>query len=279
MLRYPRDTLERRLRETERLASLGQLANGAAHEINNPSTFVITNLTVMMDYVDTIGRFHDSLRAEVMEMGQVDGPRFAELAEDHEIQFLREDLQSLLDRSLAGLNRIHQIVQDLRYFAHERPAEPGWFDLGGLLRASVNLVRHEARYRARIFMDIPDSLPPIRTDPNRLSQVVLNLLVNAVQAIPAGRPSANEIRVSAESRDGQVIVRVADTGSGIPKALLSRVFEPFFTTTEPGDGTGLGLSISRDVIRKLGGELDVETVVGRGATFIVTLPIKKEADQ
>jgi len=261
----------------EKFAAVGLLAAEIAHEINNPSTFVITNLTVMMDYVDTIGSFHEALRAELAD-GPIDAERFEALANEHEMAFLSEDLDSLLARSLAGLNRIHQIVQDLRYFSHDRRIDVGWVDVAALVRAAANLVRHEARYRARVILDLPE-FPAAHTDPNRLAQVLLNVLVNAVQAIPAGDPEGNEVRVEARRKGDEIVIAVSDTGDGIAADNVARVFEPFFTTKRPGEGTGLGLSISRDIMRALGGDISVESKPSRGSTFYLTVPIERNADE
>lgn len=261
----------------EKFAAVGLLAAEIAHEINNPSTFVITNLTVMMDYVDTIDRFHDALRSELGQ-GDLTLERFDELARRHEIAFLSEDLHSLLERSLSGLNRIHQVVQDLKYFSQDRRPNLTWVDVGGLVRAAANLVRHEARLRARFVLELPE-IPVAYTDPNRLSQVLLNVLVNAVQAVPAGAPDRNEVRVQARADADNISLTVTDTGEGIPPDLLPRIFEPFFTTKSPGEGTGLGLSISRDIMRALGGDIWAESEPSSGSTFHLRIPRGNTPDE
>lgn len=255
----------------EKFAAFGLLAAEVAHEINNPATFVITNLTVMIDYVATISRFHGELRQRLQAGAVVDVDVFAELEERHEIEFLGEDLNSLVRRSLTGLNRIHQIVQDLRYFGVDRQHQSEWIDLNALVRSAVNLVRPDARFRARIVVDV-DDLPAIRTDAGRLSQVVLNLVVNAVQAIEGGAPADNEVRASAKVGDDVIVLSISDTGSGISEDDLAMVFEPFFTTKAPGEGSGLGLAISRDIMRALGGDIHVKSEVGVGSCFDVVIP-------
>lgn len=261
----------------EKFAAVGLLAAEIAHEINNPSTFVITNLSVMKDYVDMIGSFHADLRRDLDE-GPIDAATFEELEARHEIAFLQEDLQPLLDRSLAGLNRIHQIVQDLRYFSRDRTLESGPIRVGGLIEASVNLVRHEARYRTRIELDLGVN-PPLFTDANRLSQVLLNVLLNAVQSIEPGDPQNNEVRVSASRRGEMLAVQISDTGVGMDDELLERVFDPFFTTRQPGEGTGLGLSISHDIMRSLGGEIEVTSTPGHGSVFTLLIPLDRPTDE
>ena len=261
---------QQQLVQAEKFAAVGLLAAEIAHEINNPATFVITNLTVMIDYVETIGLFLAELRA-ASQNAPVDAPEIARLEESHEIGFLEEDLGALLDRSLAGLHRIHQIVQDLRYFSADRRHESDRVDVLPLVRAALNLVRHEARFRAQLHADLP-ALPPVHADASRLGQVLLNVLVNAVQAIDAGDPKNNCVIVSAEVSDRYVSILVSDTGQGIDAAKLDAIFEPFYTTKPVGEGTGLGLAISRDIMRALGGDITARSERGAGSTFEIVIP-------
>ncbi|WP_168211002.1 sensor histidine kinase [Persicimonas caeni] len=257
----------------EKFAAMGVLAAEIAHEINNPASFVISNLSVMDDYVETIGEFLEDFRAVLEREAPALVDAWEELAERHEIAFLREDLDTLLSRSLGGMQRIHQIVQDLRFFSHDTANEPGWIDIESLLESTINLVKHEAKYRARVELDF-SGVPQIFSDANRLSQVFLNLLVNAAHAIQSGAPDENEIVVETQRDHDSVTVTVHDTGEGIPEEILPHIFDPFFTTKEPGEGTGLGLSISRDIVRSLGGQIWVTSTLGQGTTFRVTLPIR-----
>lgn len=264
---------QEQLVHTEKFAAVGHLAAQIAHEINNPASFVISNLSVMLDYVRTIWGF-----VEALTEGASDSGRRAELDElmrDHEIDFLQEDLEALLDRSLAGMQRIHQVVQDLRYFAHDAGPEPNWVDLEGLLDASLNLIKHELKYRASIERDYGGA-PHVFSDANKLSQVFLNLLVNASQALEQGDMERDRIRVGTTRYEDRVLVFVEDTGEGIESQVLPRIFEPFFTTKERGQGTGLGLSISRDILRSLGGDIRVYSERGEGTRFEVMLPIKPD---
>ncbi|MFW5967472.1 MAG: sensor histidine kinase, partial [Persicimonas sp.] len=139
--------------------------------------------------------------------------------------------------------------------------------------ATLNLARHEAKYRARLELDF-EGVPQIFSDANRLSQVLLNLLVNAAHAIESGAMDDNEIRVQTQHSGENVLIRISDTGKGIDPEVLPRIFEPFFTTKPKGEGTGLGLSISRDIVRSLGGKISVSSQPGEGSTFTVVLPIR-----
>jgi signal transduction histidine kinase len=257
----------------EKFAAMGVLAAEIAHEINNPASFVISNLSVMVDYVQTIGEFLEHLHEQVDRHAPSLLEVWEELAADHEIAFLREDLDILLSRSLGGMQRIHQIVQDLRFFSHDTANEPGWIDVESLLDSTLNLVKHEAKYRAQLVLDFGE-VPQVFSDANRLSQVFLNLLVNAAHSIHSGTLDENLIRVTTKHLGDTVEVLVSDTGQGISEDVLPRIFDPFFTTKEPGEGTGLGLSIARDIVRSLGGEISVSSELGRGSTFKVTLPIR-----
>lgn len=260
----------------EKFAAVGLLAAEVAHEINNPAAFIITNLSVMEEYVVTIADFHRELRRRLEAHGAIERDAFFELLAEHEIEFLDEDLPNLVRRSLVGLERIHQIVMDLRFFSREDGGNSTRVNLESLLESVVSLVGHEARYKAVIVLDL-ESLPPITSDANRLSQVFLNLLLNSVQAIEAGDGEPHEIRVTGRRKESQVELVFSDDGPGIPEENRELVFRPFFTTKEPGSGTGLGLSISRDILHSLGGEVTLTD--GPGARFVVTLPVESPEDE
>ncbi len=257
---------------SEKFAAMGVLSAEIAHEFNNPASFVISNLSVMREYVEMISGFveglatlensDDSLQAEIRE-----------LEERFEIAFLREDLDNLIVRSLRGMQRIHQIVQDLRYFSHDIAQEPGWVDLEQLVSAVLHLVNHDARFRARLDLDFC-GLPPVFSDANKLSQVLLNLFVNAAHSIAPGNPEDNFIHVSTRREGDDVVLSIRDTGCGIAEDVLPRIFEPFFTTKERGSATGLGLPIVQDILRGLGGELRVSSERGVGSVFEFRLPIR-----
>lgn len=260
---------------SEKFAAVGVLAAEIAHEINNPASFVITNLSVLGEYAETIASFHRAVR-EAVDEGALSPEELSALEKEHEIGWLEEDVESLIDRSLSGLERIHQIVRDLRFTSHVSPTSSGWVNVERLIEAALGLVRHEAKFRASIELDF-GGIPMVQSDPNRLSQVFLNLLVNAVQSIEPGAIDENRVSVRTWADADCVRIAVEDTGSGIEPSKLDRIFEPFFTTKEPGAGTGLGLSISRDIVRGLGGEIEVDSTPGVGSTFVVKLPAPEES--
>ncbi len=257
---------------SEKFAAMGVLSAEIAHEFNNPASFVISNLSVMREYVEMISGFVEGL--ETLDNSNAALKEELKSLKDHfEIEFLREDLDNLIVRSLRGMQRIHQIVQDLRYFSHDVAQEPGWVDLEKLVSAVLHLVNHDARFRARLELDF-SGLPPVFSDANKLSQVLLNLFVNAAHSIPPGNPEDNFIHVSTRHEGDEVVLSVRDSGTGIAEDVLPRIFEPFFTTKERGSATGLGLPIVQDILRGLGGELTVSSKFGAGSLFEFRLPIR-----
>jgi signal transduction histidine kinase/CheY-like chemotaxis protein len=239
---------ERRLALTARLASVGTLAAGVAHEINNPLAFVTANL----------GWLDEQLAA----------------ATPARLDAARARLREALAEAISGAERIRDVVQGLRRFA--RPSEDGpreRVDLRRELETAIGIARHQVGPRAQLRIAIPDTLPAVEAKQHEVGQVVVNLLVNAAQAIPEGRAAEHEVRVSAGAEGGRVVIEVADTGCGIPPEVLPRIFDPFFTTRAASGGTGLGLAISHGIVTGMGGTVAVESVVGRGTTFRVTLPV------
>ncbi|HYD39998.1 MAG TPA: PAS domain S-box protein [Anaeromyxobacter sp.] len=242
--------LQERLRHTDRLAGVGTLAAGVAHEVNNPLAYVWANLIAV-----------DEALAALAPGVPADPARI-------------EDLRRAVRDAMDGAARVRGIVQALRQFAQPaRGEERRPVDVKAELEAAIGIARNEIAHRAQLHVDVPDGLPPVRAAPHELGQVFVNLLVNAAQAIPEGRAGENEIRVSARAEADRVVVEVHDTGAGIPAADLPRVFDPFFTTKPVGAGTGLGLSVCHGIVTAIGGTIDVESPPGAGTTFRVRLPI------
>ncbi|HEX8821011.1 MAG TPA: ATP-binding protein [Archangium sp.] len=234
----------------DRLASVGRLAAGVGHEINNPLAYILGNLRFV----------HSELRDL---MG-------APTEED------RQELLSALAEATEGAERVRLIVQDLKTLSRPDDVALAPVNLAAVVRGAARMAHHEVRDRARLVQEC-DAVPAVRANAARLGQVFLNLLINAAHAIEPGRVGENEIRVGARvSAPGHVTVEVRDTGSGIPTEHLKRVFDPFFTTKPVGVGTGLGLSVCHRIITALGGELRVESEPGRGTTFLITLPIAED---
>ncbi len=243
-----RSELYARMAVADRLLSVGTLAAGVAHEINNPLAYVSSNLEVL-------ARELPALRAG--------GGRLS-----------AADLETLVADTREGAERVGAIVLGLRALSRSDDASIGPVDVAAVLASSIKMTHNEIRHRARVVEQVARELPPIEGNAMRLGQVFLNLLVNAAHAIPEGRADANEIRVRARAEpDGRrIVVEVEDTGAGIERAVIGRIFDPFFTTKPIGHGIGLGLSISHEIVRSLGGTMTVDSAVGVGTTFRVVLP-------
>ena len=233
-----------RLAQTERLTTLGQLAAAVAHEINNPLSWVAGNLRIIanrLDNPETLAGRLDDTRAAVRE-------------------------------ALDGAQRIQAIVSDIRVFTRKVEDEATVVDLVEAVESVLRLLDRQLANRVRIVRDY-GPVTKVKTSAGRMRQVLLNLIVNAVDALPEATPDFNEIRISLQPTDeGRVQVEVSDTGCGIPESILPRIFEPFFSTKAPGHGTGLGLFVSRTLVHAMGGELHVQSEVGRGTRFFFNLP-------
>jgi len=239
-----RDAERERKTETDRLVSLGFLAGGVAHQINNA-------LTPMRLSLGRLASFELSRR-----------PMSPERL--HRIELLQDVRE--------GVARIERIIRELKAFSHIDDSPSRAVDVSALLEVAVGLAAHEIRHRAQLVCDYA-AVPLVRAKPAELRQVLLNLLVNAAQAIPEGEAHMNEIRAAARTDEhGRAVIEIQDTGTGIPPDVAARIFEPFFTTRPEGKGLGLGLSVSRDIIAALDGEITVDSVVGKGTTIRVALP-------
>ena len=262
--------------QAEKLASIGQISAGVAHEINNPVAFVLSNLGSLESYVAQIAELLSHYVAGERKLSPLPAalaPARA-LREAKDFDFLRGDIIAVLAESRDGLMRVKRIVQDLRDFSRGGADETWQFvDLHAALDSTLNIVRNEIKYKASIVRSYGE-LPEIQCLPSRLNQVFLNLLVNAGHAIDAN----GTITVSTGVAGHEAWVRVVDTGCGIPPEHVNRIFEPFFTTKPVGQGTGLGLSVSYSIVRKHGGRIEVESNLGRGSRFTVFLPLRQTPD-
>ncbi len=262
--------------QAEKLASIGQIAAGVAHEINNPVGFVLSNLGTLESYVATLFALTDACVAATRAL-PVPEPLPDALAharavrEATDVEFLRTDIAALVAESRDGLARVKGIVQDLKSFSRGSSDESWEFqDVRAALESTLNIVRNELKYKAQIETRYGD-LPEIECLPSRLNQVFLNLLVNAGQAIDG----KGAIVIATGTLNDEAWISVEDTGCGIPKEHLNRIFEPFFTTKPVGQGTGLGLSVSYSIVRRHGGRIEVDSEVGRGTRFTIFLPLRQ----
>jgi signal transduction histidine kinase len=256
---------QQQLLQSEKMAAIGQLAAGVAHEINNPIGFVNSNLGSLKTYIA-----HLMQLIEAHETGEPEAIARARKIAD--LDFLREDLPALLAESQDGLNRVTRIVQDLKDFSRVDQAARQYADLNAAMNSTLNVVRNELKYKADLIVEL-GSIPEIECVPAQMNQVFMNLLVNAAQAIP----ERGTIYVRSGVDRNNVWFEIEDTGCGMSEKTLRHVFEPFFTTKPVGQGTGLGLSISYDiVVKKHSGMLEVRSEPGKGSCFRITLPINAQ---
>jgi signal transduction histidine kinase len=244
-----REDMESRLAFADRMASIGTLAAGVAHELNNPLMYVLSNLRLTREEID-------------------------EGAGTERLDRIRQQL----DEATHGTVRMQHIVRDLKTFSRADDEQRGNVDLQNVLESSISMCWNEIRHRATLGRDLGDT-PLVDANESRLGQVFLNLLINAVQAMPKRRASANRITVrTSTDEEGWAVIEVADNGRGIEPDRIGRVFEPFFTTKGISEGTGLGLSICRSIVHDAGGTIDVQSEPGQGTAFIVRLPPSKRVD-
>ncbi len=253
-----RKRLQARMAMTDRLVSVGTLAAGVAHELNNPLTYVLGNL-------DVIDR-------QLSVLAEQAGPESASAK-------TAVDLRAAAAEALDGARRMRQIVADLRGISRPDERTDGVVELADVVRAAVNLTRTEVRRRAQIEV-LVEAVPPVKGNAARLGQVLVNLLVNAAQAIPPGHADLEKVELRVRPADpGWVAIEVRDTGSGIDAEVLPRIFEPFFTTKPVGVGTGLGLWICHSVVTSAGGRIEVDTRVNQGSCFRVLLQAVPQAER
>ena len=263
---------QRQLLQADRLSTIGQLAAGVAHEINNPIGYVQSNLETLRDYVSSLFRLISMQEAALRKMGMSQPGQLQQIEkvrQEIDFDFLAKDLPTLLAESQEGISRVRKIIQDLREFSRAGHAET-WTqtDIHAGIDSTINIVWNELKYKVELVKHYGD-LPPVECLPSQLNQVFMNILVNAGHAIE-GR---GQITIATRPAGDFVYVEISDNGKGIAHEHLPRIFEPFFTTKPVGQGTGLGLSISYGIVRKHFGEIDVRSELGIGTTFVIKLPV------
>ena len=276
------------LLQSEKLASMGLLAAGVAHEINNPIAFVTSNINSLdgyyRDVVGTLDRYVAAHNGQAP--GQSGNGLITALGETINLGDLREDVRQILDECRDGLSRVRKIVDNLKSYSRVSESEWQWADLHEELDRALSLGNNELKYKAEVARRYGD-LPLVQCRPTQINQVFLNLLVNAAQAIDDHGTITVATSCAAPPRDlapdsvsdtDWVCIKVSDTGVGIEPAKLSRIFEPFFTTKDVGKGTGLGLPVSSGIIENHNGFIDVESRLGQGTTFSIWLPVSQDLD-
>jgi signal transduction histidine kinase len=266
----------RRLEETqgqllqaEKMAAIGQLAAGVAHEINNPIGFVTSNLGSLTNYLTQLFELVACYEKVGVALPAAQQKFVKEARARCEVDYLREDAPQLLAETRDGLARVKRIVDNLREYSHVGEAQWAPADLNQVLESALNVVRNELRYKAELVKELTP-LPPLRCIVAQLSQVLVNLLVNAAQSIQ----DKGTITLRTRFSGGSISVEIGDTGCGMTEETRKRIFEPFFTTKPVGKGTGLGLSISWEIIKRHHGDIEVTSAPGKGTTFRITLPVE-----
>jgi PAS domain S-box-containing protein len=264
---------QEQLLQSEKMASIGQLAAGVAHEINNPIGYIFSNFGTLEGYIVKV---FEMLKVYEDAESSIASPqmlsRISEECRRIELDYLKEDIPALMSESREGIVRVRKIVQDLKDFSRVDVDQSWqWANLQRGIESTLNIVNNEVKYKADVVKEYGD-IPEVECLPSQLNQVIMNLVVNAAQAIRGDTRGTITIRTG--TVDENVWIEVADTGSGIPKDALPRIFDPFYTTKPIGAGTGLGLSLSYGIVQKHGGRIDVDTEMGRGTTFRITLPIR-----
>ncbi|MDT8899892.1 ATP-binding protein [Anaeroselena agilis] len=273
------NTIQLQAYQQDKMASIGQLAAGVAHEINNPMSFIISNLESLNDYLGRLTRF---IKLQEETVSELTGTHAGEgVQEDRlavvgrleaarqslKVDYVIHDVESLINETFEGAGRVKDIVQDLKGFARVE-SESRLANINEGVESAINIVWNEMKYKASLDRDYGE-LPLTKCNIGQLNQVFMNVLVNATQAIDKW----GEIKVKTWADGGKIYISITDTGCGIPPQLLNRIFEPFFTTKEVGKGTGLGLSVTYDIVKRHGGEIRVTSESGQGTTFTIIIPV------
>ena len=265
--------------QSEKMASIGQLAAGVAHEINNPTGFVSSNLKTLTDYQEDIAELIEKYQGLMSQLANQDHQsalpqqtlsaveELKQFEKDIDVEFLMEDISDLIGDCREGIDRIKKIVIDLKDFAHPGEDTEQLADINSGIESTLNVVNNEIKYKATVHKEFGD-IPAVKCIPQQLNQVFMNILVNAAQAIE----KKGDIYIRTRSVSQNVEVTIRDNGSGIPQENLTRIFDPFFTTKDVGKGTGLGMNIAYNIVQKHNGTLHVDSELGKGTTFTITLP-------
>lgn len=264
--------------QSEKMASIGQLSAGVAHEINNPIGFISGNLDSLKDYFKDLNK----VLSQYQMLGQIiekesslpesirqNAQNIRDIEREIDLEYLKEDIPDLLKDCLDGSRRISRIVTDLKSFAH--PGNPGTaiMDINSGLQSTLNVINNDIKYKAEVETDF-GKIDPVEGDPQKMNQVFMNLLLNAGQAIE----EYGTITVKTRQDNAHVMVMISDTGRGIDSELMTKIFDPFYTTKPIGQGTGLGLSSAHDIVNEHGGRIAVESKKGQGTCFTISLPSK-----
>lgn len=262
---------KKQLLQSEKLASIGQLAAGVAHEINNPIGYIFSNFGTLENYLDGMFQMLAAYEAAEPEIASAEvAAKIKRVREQVELSFLKEDIPALMRESREGIVRVRKIVQDLKDFSRvDENQEWQWANLHQGIDSTLNIVSNEVKYKADVVKEY-GAIPDVECLPSQINQVIMNLVVNAAHAMGNER---GKITIRSGTMGENVWIEVADNGAGISEQNLTRIFDPFFTTKAIGKGTGLGLSLSYGIMQKHGGSIEVKSRCGAGTTFRIMWPI------
>ncbi len=268
-------SIQAQLIQSEKMAGIGQLAAGVAHEINNPTGYVLANLEVLVEDVNTLFKVIEDVEILVKQFypkkkGDHDDfyKEFDKIVSSNELEFLKEDLPNLIKESIEGAERIKKIVYNLKNFVHPVQEGVSEVDINALIDTALELVINEIKYRCKVIKNYKE-LPRISANKQQLEQVFVNIIINASQAID----NCGVININTYSEGKNVFIVIADDGKGIPEENIDKIFDPFFTTKMVGEGTGLGLAIVYGIIKDNKGKIEVESTVGEGTKFTISFPV------
>jgi two-component system, NtrC family, sensor kinase len=263
-LQHKLSILTAQLLQSEKLATIGQLAAGVAHEINNPIGYIASNMQVLGEYsknmIDLVNALANILPEKVSRT----------LCDKYDFNYLKEDVPLLIKQSEEGINRVVGIISDLKDFSYIEEAEFILSDIHQGLQSTLNIVNNELKYKAEVIKRF-GVLPEVECMPAQLNQVFMNLLVNAAQSME----NKGTLTITTGYEDNWVWIAIDDTGKGISPEQQEKIFEPFYTTKPKGLGTGLGLSLSQSIIDKHGGCIKLKSEVGKGSCFSIWLPVRQ----
>lgn len=269
---------QEQLERADKMASIGQLAAGVAHEINNPIGYIFSNIGSLEKYIDDLFElltFYESIEPHISSPEVL--ASLKKVKDKVEINYLKDDIPDLMLQSKDGIDRVRKIVQDLKDFSHvDTTLEWQWVNIHHGIESTLNVISNEVKYKADVIKEYGD-IPDIECLPSQINQVIMNLVVNATHAMSDDKRGT--ITINTSQVGDNIKIKIGDDGSGIAPDVLKKIFEPFFTTKPVGKGTGLGLSLSFGIIQKHQGTLSVESEVGVGTTFIIELPIKQIHDE
>lgn len=281
-----RKNLEAQLIQAQKLESVGQLAAGIAHEINTPTQYVNDNISFLQEAFGDLGQVLE-LNSRLLDAARENSVTLDLVAEvdaavkNADVEYLAEEVPVAIEQAMEGVQRISVIVKAMKQFTHPGKEDKEPVDVNQLIENTVTVARNEWKYVARVESDCSENLPLVPCYRNELGQVFLNIIVNAAHAIADAKEDGSDsqgiISISTRQANNEVLIRISDTGPGIPDSLRTKIFDPFFTTKEVGKGTGQGLAIARSVvIDKHQGKLELESESGKGATFVIRLPLGEE---